>query len=456
MKRTPIVIAAALCLALSAGVALASWYDDYDAGVDAARKGQWQVVVQKMTAAINGNGKEADRTRTYGAIFINYHPYYYRAVANLNLGKYQQAISDLEKTSGPGEENLGSIDELMRRAKAKQAEATAPVEPPPSKPPVTTTVSTPVQPVGPTIDNALRTRARAALDQARTHVEAAQQRKATASPQYQNALNAYTDANTRLATAKSNDDLNAVVAAADNITLLADSAQAPSVPTVVPPISIPTRPVTRPDSAAGDALAATRNRLRHALQSYFSGDFGEAAQQRKATASPQYQNALNAYTEANTRLATAKSNDDLNAVVAAADNITLLADSAQAPSAPTLVPSLPTPTHPVTRPESAAGDALAATRNRLRHALQSYFSGDFGEAAQQFETLTRDLPTNGWIWAFLGASQYSQYAFEGEDSYKASAIDSFRKAKTFGKWRDGLPQKYFSRKIRKAFKETTG
>jgi len=352
MKRTPIVIAAALCLALSAGVALASWYDDYDAGVDAARKGQWQVVVQKMTAAINGNGKEADRTRTYGAIFINYHPYYYRAVANLNLGKYQQAISDLEKTSGPGEENLGSIDELMRRAKAKQAEATAPVEPPPSKPPVTTTVSTPVQPVGPTIDNALRTRARAALDQARTHVEAAQQRKATASPQYQNALNAYTEANTRLATAKSNDDLNAVVAAADNITLLADSAQAPSVPTVVPPISIPTRPVTRPDSAAGDALAATRN--------------------------------------------------------------------------------------------------------RLRHALQSYFSGDFGEAAQQFETLTRDLPTNGWIWAFLGASQYSQYAFEGEDSYKASAIDSFRKAKTFGKWRDGLPQKYFSRKIRKAFKETTG
>src|SRR5713226_1821849 len=85
------------------GVATASWYDDYNAGIAAVRKGQWAVVIQKMTAAINANPKENDNARTYGNIFINYHPYYYRGLAYLRTGKYDLAISDLEKTSGPGE-----------------------------------------------------------------------------------------------------------------------------------------------------------------------------------------------------------------------------------------------------------------------------------------------------------------------------------------------------------------
>ncbi len=354
MIRARIVIGM-LCLALSAGVALASWYDDYDAGVNAIRKGQWQLAVQKMTAAINGNAREGDKTRTYGAIFINYHPYYYRGVAHMNLGKYEQAISDFEKTSGPGEENLGSLETLMQRAKTKLAEAS-------EKPPVTETVkptttiaTTTTQPTvipGPTIDNALRTRARAALDAAKTHIQGAQQRKATASPQYQSALNAFTDANTRLATAKSNDDLNAVIAAADNVTLLADSATGPSISTTTTTTSV----VTTTQSRTGQA----------------------------------------------TQL------------------------------------------------------ALADTSRRLRRALESYFNGDFDEAARGFQALTLDLPKNGWIWAFLGASQYSQYAFEADEAYRASAIDSFRKAKTYGKWKDGLPEKYFSKKIRKAFRETAG
>src|ERR1041385_806426 len=79
----------------AASAAFASWYDDYDAGLDAVRKGQWQTVIAKMTAAISGNAKENDKARTYGAIFINYHPYYYRAVAHLNLGHYEQAVADL-------------------------------------------------------------------------------------------------------------------------------------------------------------------------------------------------------------------------------------------------------------------------------------------------------------------------------------------------------------------------
>ncbi len=350
MRRGRFILTAVICTALAAGTALASWYDDYDAGVNAIRKGQWQLAVQKMTAAINGNPREGDKTRTYGAIFINYHPYYYRAVANMNLGRYEQAISDFEKTSGPGEENLGSLETLMQRAKAKLAEAT---EKPPvtetQKPPVVIATTTTQPPVtGPSIDNALRNRARAALDQAKTHIQAAQQRKATGSPQYQSALSAYTEANSRLATAKTNDDLNAVIAASDNVTLLADSATAATV-------------------AVTTTTTTTQSRTGAATQA-----------------------------------------------------------------------------------------ALADTSRRLRRALESYFNGDFDEAARGFQSLTLDLPKNGWIWAFLGASQYSQYAFEADEAYRASALDSFRKAKTYGKWKDGLPEKYFSKKIRKAFRETAG
>ena len=64
------------------------------------------------------------------------------------------------------------------------------------------------------------------------------------------------------------------------------------------------------------------------------------------------------------------------------------------------------------------------------------------------------MPQNGWIWAFLGASQYSQYAFEANEAYKRQAIESFQKAKKFRTWKGGLPEKYFSKRIRKAFNET--
>jgi hypothetical protein len=93
---------------------------------------------------------------------------------------------------------------------------------------------------------------------------------------------------------------------------------------------------------------------------------------------------------------------------------------------------------------------------RLRTAFENYFDGDFDVAEQRFLRLSQEMPRNAWIWAFLGASQYSQYAFEGQDAYRMKAISSFRKAKTLGRWKDGLPEKYFSKRIRKAFRENAG
>jgi tetratricopeptide (TPR) repeat protein len=346
MRRAKFLAVAFLAILLPASAAMASWYDDYDAGIKAIRAGNWSAAVQRMSAAISAHDRENNSERTYGAIFINYHPHYYRGVAYLNLGKYEQAIADFEKTQGPGEVDLGALDTLMQRAKSKLESAQAPPEnPAPTPPPVHPSPITPspVAPNVPSMDAGLRQRAQAALDNAQAHLKSAQQRKATGSPQYAQALQSVLNANTGLASAKTNDDLNNVLAAAQNAALLADSATAPGLPPNPTPVLTPTRPV-----AAADA-------------------------------------------------------------------------------------------------------ALGQTKERLRRALEKYFAGDFEEATRGFQTLSQELPKNGWIWAFLGASQYSQYAFEADDNYKSAAMTSFRKAKQYGRWSGGLPQKYFSKRIRKAF-----
>jgi tetratricopeptide (TPR) repeat protein len=341
MTRTRTIAFIALFFA---GTALASWYDDYDAGINAARAGKWSTVIQKMSAAIAAAPRENDKARTYGAIFISYHPYYYRGVAYLNSGKYEQAIADLERAEGIGEENLGQIETLVGRAKTKLAAASAP-EPQPAAPqpqPRPVVPAPQPQPAAPSIDPALRQQAAAALNEAKGHITAAQQRRATASPQYQQAAQQFANASTLNAGARSNDDLRQVIATAQNAASIADLAAAPGAPAV-----------------------------------------------------------------------------------------------AAAP--------------PPTRPVAASTMVLGDTARRVRQALESYFRGDFDEATSAFSRLSTEMPKNGWIYAFLGASQYSQYAFEADERYKTQAMDSFRKAKQYGKWKKGLPEKYFSRRIRRAF-----
>jgi tetratricopeptide (TPR) repeat protein len=346
MTRIRSLALALFTLAL-ANAAQASWYDDYEAGVAAARSGNWATVVTKMSAAIRGNGTESNKARTYGAIFISYHPYYYRGIGYLNTGKYEQAIADLERTQGAGELDLGPIGAHIDRAKRQLAAASEPV-PEPTRPdprpePVKPVITTPPPPVVPQIDAALRQRATAALNTAKSRIQQAQSRRATASPQYTQALSIYSDATARIASAKSNDDLNAILALAGN---------------------------------AGD-----------------------------------------------------------------------LADLAMPPATVTPVPAIAT-----TKPAIATQTVLSDYEPQLRRALEDYFNGEFGRASRHFEDLSAKLPSNGWIWAFLGASQYSQYAFEADDSYRQKALRSFRKAKALKKWgKAGLPDKYFSKRIRRAF-----
>lgn len=357
MNRARTLAAFLLMFAL-APAAHASWYDDYDAGLIAARKGNWSAVVTKMTAAIGQKPRENPKERTYGMDFRNYRPYYYRGVAYLNLGKYEQAISDFETTGGPGPENLGDLSTLIDRAKRNAAAASepdpAPTPAPRNTPPpvVTQPAPTPTPvPAAPQIDPALRQRAAAALGSAKQKLQSAQQRRATQSPQYAQAMSTYTDALTRNANVRNNDDLSTVISLADNAGELADIAQPPNTP---------------------------------------------------------------------------------------------------APIAPT---SIPTPSPIVPRPQAATTQVIDEHADDVKRALEQYFAGEFEEAARRFERLTSAMPNNGWIYAFLGASQYSLYAFEADESYRKAAINSFRRAKQLRTWRDGLPEKYFSKRIRTAFRE---
>lgn len=349
-----------MMVVFAAADAHASWYDDYDAGIAAARSGNWRTVISKMSSAIAGNKNENNRARTYSTIFINYHPYYYRGIAYLNTGQYEQAIADLERTSGAGELDLGPISTHLDRAKKQLAASNEPA-PEPARPTPTPTQTAepsrpaPVQPVVPQIDPGLRQRANAAIANTKAKLQAAQQRRAGNSPQYAQAVQIFTDASTRNANARTNDDLNAVIQLADNAGDLADLAMPPNVPS---------------------------------------------------------------------------------------------------PIAPTPSPVTPSPITP--KPIAAANAALEDHSAELKRALEYYFAGEFDDAARGFEQLTRKMPTNGWIWAFLGASQYSQYAFEADETYRTAATKSFQKAKQLRSWKGGLPSKYFSKRIRKAFDDTTG
>ena len=339
---------AAIAFLLAAGVALASWYDDYDAGLNAIRKGQWAVAVQRMTAAINANSTENDRARTYGNIFISYHPYYYRGVANLNLGKYEAAIHDFDQARGVGEVDQGSIETLMQRARTKLEASKTPEpqpvtpQPQPVKPPIPVPTPQP-QPVTPSIDPALRQRARAAIDDAKSHLDAARNRRAGGTQPYNDAVKSLADANTRASLAKSNEELNAAITLAGNAKMMADLAQPPNVPQPQPP-----------------------------------------SKERRATT-------------------------------------LIFSDSAPL----------------------------------VHQALTNYFAGEFEAATADFSKLTQQMPRNAWVWAFLGASQYSQYAFEADEKYKLEAMESFRQAHRLRNWKDGLPSRYFSKRIRRVF-DTAG
>ena len=278
----------ALLLFLSAAPLLAEWYDDYADGLSAARKGQWQVVVEKMSAAIAKNPKENDRARTYGMGFIAYHPYYYRGAAYFELGQFQRASDDLSKATGMGEVKLPSLDldVLQMKVQARLAQASAPpptntAPPPPSQRPAPTN-TVPPAPVQPVIDAALeqaKQRASLALNQASTSHNTAQDANAPtfASATFIQATETLGDARTRAAMARSTADWQEVAQLADKSRGEFDlSHPRPELPTA--------HQQSRPVQATDLILKDEKNRVRRALEDYYNGRYESSSREFQSLA----------------------------------------------------------------------------------------------------------------------------------------------------------------------------
>lgn len=265
-----------LVLLTSSPVMAKEWYDSYAEGIKAARAKNWSVVVQKMNEAIAKKPNEGARERTYGAIFLNYKPYYYRGVAHLNLGNMSEAVRDLERTAGPGELELGSTDSLISKAQrgtqqpppiSNPTTTQAPITPTPTpKPPV------PVVPsVDPNIEPARR-RAESLISGAQQKRDEAVSREAQgyAASQFNTAQNFLLQAESRRTTADTAADWKAVGDLADrsqrSFSLAISTAQAAI-----------TRAQTNVNAVAEDVLLPTKRQLRTALEDYFNGNFDRAA-----------------------------------------------------------------------------------------------------------------------------------------------------------------------------------
>jgi hypothetical protein len=295
----PRLIVLALAAVLLCGSVDAAWFDDYAAGIAAAKRGEWRTVVEKMNASLAAKPNEG-RERTYGNVFIQYRPYYYRGVAYFELGDFNRAISDLERTQGQGELSLGSPESFIRRAtptpepvRPPTPVPTTPTTPTPG-PVVTPTPATPIPgpvvtplpgpvitpvpgPIGDTTSvREARMRAQTLLSQAEDRRALAQQARADslARSEFTSGMQHLTRARSLGATANSLAQWNAAANEAEAARLNFERAW------------------NRANAPVEDLLAETRRRVRSALEAYFDGRFREAASQFERLTAEQGNNAL--------------------------------------------------------------------------------------------------------------------------------------------------------------------
>lgn len=297
MMSLRVSLAIALML-LVASPAAADWLDDYEAGLKAAQNAQWEVVVQKMTSAIRSKPRENARERTTGTGFIAYHPYYYRGLAQLELGRLDAAIEDLKKATGQGTVKLGAPDSLIARAEMQLARQRQPEpaptttvaqqQPPPQTPPPTTTA--PAQPaVDPNLAPA-RDRARQTLSRASSAMQQAQNARAASQPEFSDAQRLLLEAQQAAASADTAADWSAVARTADRAISTFDLARTRAQIAQQPPAKAPAAKVAQ--TATEDALAPKRQQVRAAVEAYFSGDFARSIQAFQRLTSEDSDNAL--------------------------------------------------------------------------------------------------------------------------------------------------------------------
>ncbi|MFN2237763.1 MAG: hypothetical protein ABR524_00075 [Thermoanaerobaculia bacterium] len=298
MIRVRILIVAAMLLTLAAAPAEADWLDDYEAGLKAAQSGQWSVVVQKMSAAIKARPKENARERTTGTGFIAYHPYYYRGLANVELGNLEAGIEDLRKATGQGSVKLGAPDSILGRAEMQLARQSQPEVPtttvaqqPPIQQPVTPTTTVTQQPqIDPNLAPA-RSRAREALTAARDAHEKARRARAGSQPEFADGERLMLSAQQDSAQADTASDWIAVEKTANRALSTLNLAITKNQIAQQKASKEPTTAKVA-TAATEDALSQKRQRVRAAVEAYFSGDFTRSIQAFDRLANEERENSL--------------------------------------------------------------------------------------------------------------------------------------------------------------------
>lgn len=266
------------------------WYDPYEKGKDAAKRENWKVVVQRMNEAIADKPAEDPSARPYGTIIVAYFPYYYRGIAYFHLGEFERAVSDLQKTKGPGQSpvKIGDAGTFLDRAQARIAAATQTT--PTQTTPTTTVATTTRQPdvvTPPAVDPAVRREAEQALARARSRSEAARTAQAPtyAAEQWRQGSQRLTEANNKSAAAETTADWRAVFDAADRATRLFD-ASITNAQTAIAALK------TTPGPATEEVVAPIKGRVRDALAAYYDGNYGSATRQLEALVREQKTNAM--------------------------------------------------------------------------------------------------------------------------------------------------------------------
>lgn len=297
MTRVFVPALALILFVLAGPVASAKeFHESYEEGLKAARGSDWNTVIQKMTEAIAKKPGEGKKVKFYGVVFRPYFPFYYRGVAYLKLNRPAEAAADLQKATGVGELDLGSVESNLEKTRAGSGGGTVtttrdPVVPPIVPPTNTTGPRTTTQPpVNPSIDPAIgvnRGRAESMLRDADSRQVQARAKKADsfAAKDFANGQQLLNEARRRAANAESAADWNEVAGSADRSKRAFDLA----ISTAEMQASTIN---TSSGKAADEALAVTKGRLQQALDDYFTGKFQDSSRELERLTRDQPRNAM--------------------------------------------------------------------------------------------------------------------------------------------------------------------
>ena len=123
-----------LCLLLCTNAFAAEWYKDYEAALDAIKKGRYGEAIPRLQAAISQKNQEGLNIKFYGMKFDDYLPHYYLGRAYFHQNNYQAALREFEISDSQGEiqRNRSLFQNLSELKTLASAQITLTQTPPPA------------------------------------------------------------------------------------------------------------------------------------------------------------------------------------------------------------------------------------------------------------------------------------------------------------------------------------